>query len=85
MKKAVKCPNCNTYFDLTNIYGEKTTILCNCENCKFPLFISMDNFQFKEIISLLSDKKYYKIVRDNFINYPSNYVNKPPINYSFNF
>ena len=51
MKKAVKCPNCNTYFD-ADFYNSMniTTIYCNCFNCKFPLRIKTINMEFIEIM-----------------------------------
>ena len=83
MKKTIKCPNCNTYFDIDHIYGMNiTTIYCNCFNCKFPLRIKAINMDIIEVISLLSDKCYFNEVKNNFIGY-TNYTNKPSMNLNF--
>ena len=87
MKKAIKCVNCNTYFEVDHIYDGKITIYLNCKNCKFPLRIKTIDLIVVEIISLLSDKKYFDEVKRNFMGY-SKYLEsptKPPINYNFNF
>ena len=85
MKKAIKCPNCNTYFEI-EWYGGLVTTYLECENCKFPLRIkTIDTINRKiEIISLLSDKCYFNEVKHYFWGY-SEYTNKPPLNLNLNF
>ena len=78
----IKCPNCNTYFNITHIYGGYNTIYLECKNCKFPLRVKIYDGIIIEKISLLSDKCYFNEVKHHFMGY-TEYTNKPPMNLNF--